>query len=121
MKCSLFSRELFIIFSEWYDEWCLVENPYFHVNEMDCWPCGSVNSVQDLTHFNVTPAFNTGISFLRNGEIFQVDLQKLQEVYTQHKDIFLILMLAKFHLIKHHTGNLHNVYEHNLKLCLIIV
>jgi hypothetical protein len=72
----------------WYDEWCLVENPYFQVNEMDCWPCSSVNTVQDLTNYNITPGFNTAIPFTRLEKTEIVDINKLFQTYKKYQDIF---------------------------------
>ncbi|KAL1116205.1 hypothetical protein AAG570_005700 [Ranatra chinensis] len=35
--------------TEWYDEACLVGNPYFQVSDIDCWPCQGVRSILNLT------------------------------------------------------------------------
>lgn len=35
--------------SAWYDEICLIENPYFQASDMNCWPCEEVRSVLDLS------------------------------------------------------------------------
>ncbi|XP_058810896.1 uncharacterized protein LOC131675776 [Phymastichus coffea] len=70
----------------WYDEWCLVENPYFQLNEMDCWPCNSVNSVKDLTGFNITQSFNNGIPFIRSEKIKKVNVNELLQIYSEYQD-----------------------------------
>ncbi|PSN29002.1 hypothetical protein C0J52_26729 [Blattella germanica] len=33
----------------WYDEMCLVENPYFQATDLNCWACEEVRSVLDLS------------------------------------------------------------------------
>lgn len=32
-----------------YDESCLVENPYFYVADMECWPCQDVTTVLNIS------------------------------------------------------------------------
>ena len=78
----------FQIILAWYDEWCLIENPYFQVSEMECWPCTAVNSVQDLTGYNITSAFNTGIPFTRTEKVEKVDINRLFYTYVKYQDIF---------------------------------
>nr|CAI5868191.1 unnamed protein product [Callosobruchus analis] len=41
--------KLFPSLTDLYDESCLIENPYFYVAEMECWPCENVNTVVDIT------------------------------------------------------------------------
>ncbi|XP_015595946.1 uncharacterized protein LOC107268077 isoform X1 [Cephus cinctus] len=74
--------------TEFYDEWCLVENSLFRVAEMDCWPCDSIRSVPDLTGHNITASFNPGIPYTRieNGNI--VNLKELFKLYKNNKAIF---------------------------------
>ena len=36
-------------FLELYDESCLLENPYFQVSNMNCWPCENIKFVLNLT------------------------------------------------------------------------
>lgn len=38
-----------IFIAELYDESCLLENPYFQVSNMDCWPCENIKFVLNLT------------------------------------------------------------------------
>ncbi|KAJ8675182.1 hypothetical protein QAD02_010968 [Eretmocerus hayati] len=73
--------------TEWYDEWCLVENPYFYVDGMDCWPCTNVNSVQNLTDLSISPTFNTGIPFIREEKQDTLDIKKFHEFYEKHKRV----------------------------------
>lgn len=36
------------LFTALYHETCLIQNPFFTVVDMDCWPCSSVNSVREV-------------------------------------------------------------------------
>lgn len=86
---KFFKTYLFYLnFLEWYDEWCLVENPYFQVNEMDCMPCSSVTSIQDLTGHEINSSFNAGIPFVRTEKNDKIDLKNLTHTYMKFKDVF---------------------------------
>lgn len=51
-------------FTELYDESCLVQNPYFIVPDMDCYPCENVYSVIDLTGFTNISLYQSGIPYI---------------------------------------------------------
>lgn len=53
---------------------------------MDCWPCSSINSVQNLTDFNITQSFNTGIPFIRSEKMKEVDINELLQIYSKYED-----------------------------------
>lgn len=36
------------LLSEYYHETCLIQNPYFAVVDMDCWPCSTVNNIREV-------------------------------------------------------------------------
>lgn len=74
----------------WYDETCLVENPYFQVVDMDCWPCQNVRSVLNLTGSNLSnEEYHSGIPFIYKEEgMKQVYFEELQNIYRQNKDMF---------------------------------
>lgn len=38
-----------LFFVDLYDESCLVENPYFYVADMECWPCQDVTAVLNIS------------------------------------------------------------------------
>lgn len=77
-----------LIISELYDEWCLIENPYFYVNDMDCWPCTVVHSVPDLTGHNISRSFNIGIPFTRAENNTKVKMNDLVNIYWSNYDVF---------------------------------
>lgn len=60
---SIISISVFIIV-DLYDESCLVENPFFYVSDMECWPCENVHSVMDLTGFNNHSLYQSGIPYI---------------------------------------------------------
>ena len=43
---------ILIVFVVWYDEICLIENPYFRTAELNCWACEEVRSVLDLSEMS---------------------------------------------------------------------
>lgn len=47
-----------------YDESCLLENPFFYVTGMECWPCENVHSVMDLTGFNNHSLYQSGVPYI---------------------------------------------------------
>ena len=47
-----------------YDESCLLENPYFYVAEMECWPCQRVYSVIELTKSSNFSLYHPGVPFI---------------------------------------------------------
>ncbi|RZF48752.1 hypothetical protein LSTR_LSTR013836 [Laodelphax striatellus] len=74
----------------WYDETCLVGNPYFQVSDMDCWPCSSTRSVLNLTGSDlISEEYHSGIPFIfKEGHMRTVKLKDLKEVYANHKGTF---------------------------------
>ncbi|KAG7196724.1 hypothetical protein KM043_016062 [Ampulex compressa] len=77
--------------TELYDEWCLLENPFFHLGEMDCWPCSAVHSVPDLTDRNTVLknySFNIGIPYTRNDINARVNMKALSDLYMHNRDVF---------------------------------
>lgn len=79
---------IIFILSELYDEWCLMENPYFYVNDMDCWPCSMVHSVLDLTSHSISSSFNVGIPYTRMENNTKVKMKDLVSLYWNNRDIF---------------------------------
>ncbi|XP_034942654.1 uncharacterized protein [Chelonus insularis] len=75
--------------TELYDESCLVENPFFHVLEMDCWPCNGIRSVPNLTGINITKNFNTGIPFTRFENDTNTDMTSIVDTYYNHQEVFI--------------------------------
>lgn len=74
----------------WYDESCLVENPYFRVVDMDCWPCQNIKSVLNLTGSDLSSKeYHSGIPFVyKEDGMRQVSFEQLQHIYNQNKEMF---------------------------------
>ncbi|XP_011646053.1 uncharacterized protein LOC105432793 [Pogonomyrmex barbatus] len=87
-KAAIPVLNLYPSLSELYDEWCLIENPYFYVDDMDCWPCTVVHSVLDLTGHNISRSFNIGIPYTRAENDTRVKLKDLADLYWNNHDIF---------------------------------
>ncbi|KMQ92554.1 hypothetical protein RF55_7443 [Lasius niger] len=87
-KLSIPIVSLYPSLSELYDEWCLIENPYFYVSDIDCWPCTVVYSVPDLTGHNISRSFNIGIPYTRAENNTKVKMKDLVNVYWSNQDIF---------------------------------
>ncbi|XP_076765390.1 uncharacterized protein LOC143432574 [Xylocopa sonorina] len=74
--------------SELYDEWCILENPYFYVNDMDCWPCSDVHFIPNLTGHVISRSFNPGIPYLKTENFSEVHMENLQQLLQQNSDVF---------------------------------
>ncbi|XP_022187861.1 uncharacterized protein LOC111046589 [Nilaparvata lugens] len=76
--------------SAWYDETCLVGNPYFQVSDMDCWPCSSTRSVLNLTGGQLSSdQYHSGIPFIfKENHMRTVEINDLKEMYVEHKAVF---------------------------------
>uniref|UniRef100_A0A1B6CT62 Cupin-like domain-containing protein n=1 Tax=Clastoptera arizonana TaxID=38151 RepID=A0A1B6CT62_9HEMI len=74
----------------WYDETCLVLNPYFQVSDMDCWPCENVRSILNLTGSNIErEEYHSGIPFIYKEESLKdVNFKKLRKMYFDKKEVF---------------------------------
>nr|CAD7398493.1 unnamed protein product [Timema poppensis] len=55
--------KLFPSITVWYDELCLVENPYFQSVDIDCWACEDVRSVLDLSETDDPNLYQPHIGF----------------------------------------------------------
>ncbi|XP_062534109.1 uncharacterized protein LOC134203246 [Armigeres subalbatus] len=71
--------------TELYDESCLLTNPYFQVENLNCDPCADVANVLDLTNVDQV-AVNYPYIFKTQKEL--VDINRLQMLYEQHRAIF---------------------------------
>ncbi|PBC25594.1 hypothetical protein APICC_07310 [Apis cerana cerana] len=74
--------------SELYDEWCLLENPYFYVNDMDCWPCNVIHFIPDLSGHHISRSFNPGIPYIKTENYSLVHMENVQQLLRQNSEIF---------------------------------
>ncbi|XP_031837872.1 uncharacterized protein LOC116429255 isoform X2 [Nomia melanderi] len=74
--------------SEFYDEWCILENPYFYVNDIDCWPCSVVHFVPDLTGHQISRSFNPGIPYTKTENLSEISLKDVKQLFWENFDVF---------------------------------
>ncbi|XP_076298979.1 uncharacterized protein LOC143218008 isoform X1 [Lasioglossum baleicum] len=74
--------------SEFYDEWCILENPYFYVNDIDCWPCSVVNFVPDLTGHSIPRSFNPGMPYTKTENFSEIHFKHLKQLFWENCDTF---------------------------------
>lgn len=81
--------------SQLYDETCLLSNPFFQINDMDCRPCADVVNILDLT--NVTSgadhkpaaAAPQAVPYMfQTTAPMVVNLPALQRLYDAHRHVF---------------------------------
>ncbi|CAH2237245.1 jg11215 [Pararge aegeria aegeria] len=78
---------LFPVLTELYQETCLIQNPYFTITDMDCWPCSSVNNVGEV--FNPQPVHKQqSAPFIYKTEQKEIDLNSLKILYFKYKGLF---------------------------------
>ncbi|XP_076652740.1 piggyBac transposable element-derived protein 4 isoform X3 [Halictus rubicundus] len=78
----------FQIYSEFYDEWCILENPYFYVNDIDCWPCSVVKFVPDLTGHSIPRSFNPGMPYTKTENFSEIHFKHLKKLFWENCDTF---------------------------------
>ncbi|XP_076667193.1 uncharacterized protein LOC143368396 [Andrena cerasifolii] len=74
--------------SEFYDEWCILENPYFYVNDIDCWPCSVVHFIPDLTGHHISRSFNPGIPYTKTEAISEVHMENVRQLFGENSEVF---------------------------------
>ncbi|XP_050300014.1 uncharacterized protein LOC126738633 [Anthonomus grandis grandis] len=79
--------KLFPSFTSLYDESCLVENPYFYLTDMDCWPCENIHSLLNLTgvdDVNPLEKLREGTPCIIEMNKPTVSLKHFQELYWNY-------------------------------------
>ncbi|XP_045480567.1 uncharacterized protein LOC123685043 [Harmonia axyridis] len=71
-----------------YDESCLVENPFFYVQEMECWPCLNVYSLIEITGKQNQSIYMSGIPHITKTSHQPVPYEVLKNLYEQNKYLF---------------------------------
>ncbi|XP_046393999.1 uncharacterized protein LOC124161837 [Ischnura elegans] len=77
---------------DWHEEQCLVKNPFYKVQDLDCWPCEQVRSVLDLSGLkNFTEYYHhSGIPFVVKDAVdTECSLETLQGLFMENRDVFL--------------------------------
>ncbi|KAK6630278.1 hypothetical protein RUM44_004945 [Polyplax serrata] len=74
--------------SELYDESCLLENPYFQVSNMDCWPCENIKFVLNLTDSKQnTP--HVGLPYIIKDNSKQITFKHIKDAYQKYNETFI--------------------------------
>lgn len=82
---------LFPSITVWYDELCLVQNPYFRPVDVNCWPCEEVRSILDLTDVDNPPSYqpHTAFPYLVKGTSIHVSFSEISTMYFSQESMFI--------------------------------
>ncbi|KAK3927523.1 Regulatory protein E2 [Frankliniella fusca] len=87
-KISLPIISLFPSLTGFYDESCLVVNPFFRVPDMPC-PCEDVRVILNLTGEDIKrEQYHSGIPFMIKVKRAEISLQELKALYGNHSSVF---------------------------------
>lgn len=74
--------------TELYDESCLVTNPFFQVDGLNCAPCSSVVNVLDLTNIEQVD-LNENIPFMFKTDQREISFRYFFDFYDNNKEVFM--------------------------------
>uniref|UniRef100_A0A0K8TKR0 Putative conserved plasma membrane protein n=1 Tax=Tabanus bromius TaxID=304241 RepID=A0A0K8TKR0_TABBR len=109
--------------TELYDESCLMMNPFFQVDDLNCEPCAGVVNVLDLTHVQQRTEFVPFIFKINQQPVYVSDLF---ELYKSNKDVFYRdayrvtstnREVTNLDELFHDFNRTHQVKSHNLWRC----
>ncbi|KAJ0179474.1 hypothetical protein K1T71_005186 [Dendrolimus kikuchii] len=107
---------LFPSLTEYYQETCLVQNPFFTVVDMDCWPCSTVYDVKEIYDPKpITEQQNAPFIYETDQRLISLDM--LQDLYLKHKEVLerevpKILINNKYYL---YPKDLFELWRHEEK------
>jgi hypothetical protein len=76
--------------TNFYEESCLISNPFFTVDNIDCWPCENVRHIPDLTGFSNFSTFyhHSGIPFVvKDGVESSIEVEDLRRIFLENPEI----------------------------------
>ncbi|XP_041973147.1 uncharacterized protein LOC121728892 [Aricia agestis] len=79
---------LFPSLTDLYQETCLVQNPFFTIVDMDCWPCSMVNNVGQVYDPQPITEKQHNAPFIYKTEQPEITINALKEVYDKNVLIF---------------------------------
>ncbi|CAG4941297.1 unnamed protein product [Colias eurytheme] len=109
---------IFPVLTGLHQETCLIQNPYFTVVDMDCWPCSNVQNVREIQ--NPNPSHRQHISpLIYLTKQPELSWTQLSELYVRNRKIFdaespKVLVNNKYYLSpadvfsKNHNSNTDN-------------
>jgi len=80
----------FSILTDFYEESCLLSNPFYAMDNLECWPCESARHVIDLTGFsNFSSAYHhSGIPFIvKDAMKTEVGFDNLRTIYAENPEL----------------------------------
>ncbi|CAB3228578.1 unnamed protein product [Arctia plantaginis] len=78
---------LFPSLTDLYHETCLIQNPFFTVADMDCWPCSAITNVMEVTDPKPVNQQHTA-PFIYKTEQNTINMDSLKQLYVKNRDIF---------------------------------
>ncbi|KAH9641896.1 hypothetical protein HF086_011646 [Spodoptera exigua] len=78
---------LFPSLSEYYHETCLIQNPYFSVVDMDCWPCSTVTNIREVNDPKPVTQQQTA-PFIYETTQQIINLEALKQMYLKNRETF---------------------------------
>ncbi|CAH0669197.1 unnamed protein product [Spodoptera exigua] len=78
---------LFPSLTEYYHETCLIQNPYFSVVDMDCWPCSTVTNIREVNDPKPVTQQQTA-PFIYETTQQIINLEALKQMYLKNRETF---------------------------------
>ncbi|CAH0397571.1 unnamed protein product [Chilo suppressalis] len=87
-KLSIPFISLFPSLSEYYHETCLIQNPFFTVADMDCWPCSTASNVREIYNPSESVNMQQNTPFIYATDQQIIDMTFLKDIYFKNKHVF---------------------------------
>lgn len=100
--------ERFPRLTELYDESCLMGNPFFQIDDLNCSPCAHIDAVKDFTSSKDTDG--TGVIFNGEGKLL-ADIVENSFAKITHSEF--VPFLFKIHQDPIELNDFHSVYANN--------
>ncbi|XP_032512001.2 uncharacterized protein LOC116766296 isoform X2 [Danaus plexippus] len=86
-KISIPFVALFPSLTEFYQETCLIQNPFFTVVDMDCWPCSSIHTIREIS--NPLPIHTQqSAPFVYKTKQHSINFDDIKKLYINNRDLF---------------------------------
>ncbi|KAJ8727122.1 hypothetical protein PYW08_015519 [Mythimna loreyi] len=86
-KISIPLISLFPSLTDFYHETCLIQNPYFAVVDMDCWPCSTVSNIREVND-PIPVSQQQTAPFIYESEQQVINMEELKKMYLRNRDTF---------------------------------
>ncbi|XP_059061940.1 uncharacterized protein LOC131854795 [Achroia grisella] len=78
---------LFPSLTDYYHETCLIQNPFFTVVDMDCWPCSTIHNVGEVQNPKpVTQQLTAPFIYETDQQV--INMEALKDMYEKNRNIF---------------------------------